>query len=100
LAVADGNRVAHVHRARFALNFHAPAAFQNEINFFRLGMKMREGALIGQKRRFGKALIVKRRATRVEKFADLRAVGGEERRGVAAVEDGHVRKMRPIRLVR
>ena len=46
-------------------------------------------ALAGRKRRFGETLIFQSGVGRVEKFADLRAVSGDERLNCVAVLDGH-----------
>lgn len=89
VAVWNRHRVAGADWPRFTLDCHDARAFQNEINLLRERMKMQRRALSGRKRGFGQALVLQRRVACVEKFADLRTVGGDERLNVLAVLDCH-----------
>ncbi len=75
----DQHGVADADRAAIAVQLHLPAALDDVVDLFRLGVVMPLGRLLGREGRLGEALVAHRRGRQAEELADRAPVGGRER---------------------
>lgn len=88
----DEDGIAGHDRARFAVDLHRPAAFEDEVKLLRQPVVMPLRGAARRDARFGEALVLHGRIRAVEEAADGGAVLGGEGRLVGEWEHGHAGK--------